>query len=92
MKTRKLFPENFAERVVVLFNYPQGTLSNLMSFCNGNLGSVKLVKMAVKTIIVILFSGYNSVEDMYIMFSNKYLDVLFKPQWERKGKSQIISF
>ncbi|XP_023333091.1 uncharacterized protein LOC111704928 [Eurytemora carolleeae] len=32
-----------------------------------------------------ILSGYNSVEDMYRMFSNKYLDVLFKPQWERFG-------
>ena len=32
----------------------------------------------------ITFSGV-SIEDTFTMFSNHYLDVLFKPQWERFG-------
>ena len=32
----------------------------------------------------ITFSGV-SIEDTFNMFSNHYLDALFKPQWERFG-------
>ena len=32
-----------------------------------------------------ILSVDNSIEDTFNLFSNKYLDSLFKPQWERFG-------
>ena len=43
MKVCEFFPENFAESVVILHNYPMGTLSNLTSLGWRNHRSVVLV-------------------------------------------------
>ena len=36
-------------------------------------------------IFVPFFSKYNDIHDMHALYSNKYLDVLFEPQWQRYG-------
>jgi len=35
-----------------------------------------------------ILSKYNDVQDMYSVYGNKYLDVLFEPQWTRFGVQQ----